>query len=120
MIERDLFMGIKFEDLVSSSVDASEVSGVMDVLDWNVYTRERAKLRAEAKKGVDVIVPTVLAAVEARFYLMVKFTASEIILTQPQERPALVSKFIRLAFVSHSHSRDAARMLTTENRNAGR
>ena len=119
MIERDLFMGIKFEDLVSSSIDASEVSGVMDVLDWNVYTRERVKLRAEAKKGVDVIVPTVLAAVEARFYLMVKFTASEILLTQPPERPALVSKFIRLAFVSHSSSKDVAKMLTTENRNAG-
>ncbi len=105
MIERDLFMGIKFEDLVSSAIDASEVSGVMDVLDWNVYTRERAKLRAEAKKGVDVIVPTDLTAVEVRFYLMVKFTASEILLTQPQERPALVSKFIRLAFVSHSCSK---------------
>jgi GDP/GTP exchange factor required for growth at low temperature len=105
MIERDLFMGIKFEDLVSSSIDASEVSGVMDVLDWNVYTRERAKLRAEAKKGIDVIVPTDLAAVEARFYLMVKFTASEILLTQPQERPALVGKFIRLAFVSRSGSK---------------
>ena len=105
MIERDLFMGIKFEDLVSSSIDASEVSGVMDVLDWNVYTRERAKLRAEAKKGADVIVPTDLTAVEARFYLMVKFTASEILLTQPQERPALVSKFIRLAFVSRSCSK---------------
>jgi len=98
MIERDLFIGIKFEDLVSSSIDASEVSGVMDVLDWNVYMRERAKLRAEAKKGGDVTVPTDLAAVEARFYLMVKFTASEILLTQSQERPALVSKFIRLAF----------------------
>ena len=105
MIERDLFMGIKFEDLVSSSIDASEVSGVMDVLDWNVYTRERAKLRAEAKKGIDVIVPTDLTAVEARFYLMVKFTASEILLTQPQERPALVSKFVRLAFVSRSCSK---------------
>jgi Gdp/GTP exchange factor required for growth at low temperatures len=105
MIERDLFMGIKFEDLVSSSIDASEVSGVMDVLDWNVYMRERTKLRGEAKKGIDVTVPTDLAAVEARFYLMVKFTASEILLTQSQERPALVSKFIRLAFVSHPCSK---------------
>jgi len=114
MIERDLFMGIKFEDLVSSSINASEVSGVMDVLDWNVYTRERAKLRAEAKKGVDVIVPTDLTAVEARFYLMVKFTASEILLTQPQERPALVGKFIRLAFVSCSCSKNVAKALITQ------
>ena len=120
MVERDLFMGIKFEDLVSSSIDASEISGVMDVLDWNVYTRERTKLRSEAKKGVDVIVPTDLAAVEARFYLMVKFTASEILLTQPQERPVLVSKFIRLAFVSHSCSKIPQKILTTLNRNAGR
>ncbi|KAF5376065.1 hypothetical protein D9615_007684 [Tricholomella constricta] len=95
MIDRELFMGVKFEELVMDDwMNCQEV----DVLDWAQYLKDRARWKAEHrypdKTGA-------LGAVRARFNLMANFTISEIVLTQPHERPMLVARFIRIAWKSY-------------------
>lgn len=96
MIDRELFIGVKFEELVSEHW--MECEGI-DVLDWAQFLKDRTRWKAE------LIFPektTALAAVWARFNLMVNFVVSEIVLTPPSGRLALVSKFIRIAWVRSS------------------
>ena len=96
MINRELFIGVKFEELVSEHW--MECEGI-DVLDWAQFLRDRTRWKTE------LIFPektTALAAVWARFNLMVNFVVSEIVLTPPSGRLALVSKFIRIAWVRSS------------------
>ena len=96
MIDRELFIGVKFEELVSEHW--MECEGI-DVLDWAQFLRDRTRWKTE------LIFPektTALAAVWARFNLMVNFVVSEIVLTPPSGRLALVSKFIRIAWVRSS------------------
>jgi GDP/GTP exchange factor required for growth at low temperature len=93
IIDRELFMGVKFEELVLDDwMNCAEVN----VLDWAQYLKDRARWKAE-KRFLDKT--SALAAVRARFNLMANFTISEIVLTQPSERPVLVAKFIRIAWV---------------------
>ena len=96
MIDRELFIGVKFEELVSEHW--MECEGI-DVLDWAQFLKDRTRWKAE------LLFPektTALAALWARFNLMVNFVVSEIVLTPPSGRPALVSKFIRIAWVRSS------------------
>lgn len=94
MIDRELFMGVKFEELVLDDwLNCEEVN----VLDWAQYLKDRARWKAENRYHDKT---SALAAVRARFNLMANFTISEIVLTQPSERPVLVAKFIRIAWVS--------------------
>ncbi|KAF8064023.1 hypothetical protein FPV67DRAFT_1671776 [Lyophyllum atratum] len=95
MIERELFIGVKFEELVLDDwLNCKEV----DVLDWTQYLKDRARWKVE-KRYPDKT--SALGAVRARFNLMANFTISEIVLTPPQARPYLVSKFIRVAWKSY-------------------
>ena len=96
MIDRELFIGVKFEELVSEHW--MECEGI-DVFDWAQFLRDRTRWKAESRFPEKT---TALAALWARFNLMVNFVVSEVVLTPPSERPALVDKFIRIAWVSCS------------------
>ena len=96
MIDRELFIGVKFEELVSEHW--MECEGI-DVLDWAQFLKDRTRWKAESLFPEKT---TALAALWARFNLLVNFVVAEIVLTPPSERPALVDKFIRIAWVSSS------------------
>ncbi|KAF8970688.1 hypothetical protein BDZ97DRAFT_1694461 [Flammula alnicola] len=98
MIDRELFMSVKFEELVTDEwVECEEIN----ILDWAQYLKDRARWKVEARFTDKT---TALAAVRARFNLMVAFVISEVVLTPPTERPIVVSKFIRIAWKSYSLS----------------
>ena len=94
IIERELFIGLKFEELVvddwRNSVEES------DILDWAQFLKDRARYKAEGRVTPKT---SALVAFRARFNLFAKFVASEIVMTLPNERLTLVSKFIRVAWV---------------------
>jgi hypothetical protein len=93
MIDRELFMGVKFEELVLDDWAGTEE---IDILDWTEYLRDRARFKAEHRFPEKT---SALAAVRARFNLTANFVISEIVLTQPSERPMIVGKFVRIAWV---------------------
>ncbi|THH14380.1 hypothetical protein EW146_g5939 [Bondarzewia mesenterica] len=97
MIDRELFLGVKFEELASDdwigSVDDA------NVLDWGQFLKDRARWRAEGRSGYKT---SALAAARGRFNLIANFVLSEVVLTHPAERPALVGKFIRIAWKCYS------------------
>lgn len=96
MIDRELFMGVKFEELVTEEwAECEDIT----VYDWTTYLKERATWKAESRHAEKC---TALAAVRARFNLIVSFVISEVVLTSPSERPNVVAKFIRIAWVSVS------------------
>jgi len=99
MIDRELFMGIKFEELV---IDEWAECEEVNILDWAQYLKDRARWRVEGRFADKT---TALAAVRARFNLMVSFVVAEIVLTPPSERDIVVSKFIRIAWVRIFHTR---------------
>ena len=67
----------------------------LDVLDWAQFLRDRRRMAEKNGKGKI----SVLSAARARFNLVANFVVSEIILTHPHDRPFIVSKFIRIAWV---------------------
>ena len=95
VIERELFVGLKFEELVvddwKNSVEES------NILDWAQFLKDRARYKAEGRITAKT---SALVAFRGRFNLFAKFVASEIVMTLPGERLNLVSKFIRVAWVS--------------------
>lgn len=93
VIEREIFLGIKFEELVSDEWMTSRED--LDVLDWAQFLRDRRRMAEKNGKGKI----SVLSAARARFNLVANFVVSEIILTHPHDRPIIVSKFIRIAWV---------------------
>lgn len=98
MIDRELFMGVKFEELVTEEWMATEE---VNVYDWSQYLKDRAAWKAEGKNPEKT---TALAALRARFNLTANFVVSEIVLTQPAQRPLVVAKFIRIAWKSYQLS----------------
>ena len=93
MIDRELFMSIKFEELVTGEwLECEEI----DILDWAQYLKDRARWKAESRYAHKT---TALAALRARFNLMVAFVNAEVVLTPPNERSSVVSKFTRIAWV---------------------
>jgi GDP/GTP exchange factor required for growth at low temperature len=98
MIDRELFLAIKFEELLSP--DSVGSRGEANTLDWAVFLKERATAKAEGRVGAKT---SSLVAVRARFNLLAKFVVSEILLSHPNERARVYSKFIRIAQVSHIH-----------------
>jgi GDP/GTP exchange factor required for growth at low temperature len=67
-----------------------------NILDWAQYLKDRARYKAEGRVTPKT---SALVAFRGRFNLFAKFVASEIVLTPPNERLNLVSKFIRVAWV---------------------
>lgn len=92
VIEREIFLGIKFEELVSDEWMAPKEE--LNVLDWAQFLRDRRRAAEANGKRISV-----LAAARARFNLVANFVVSEIVLTHPHDRTTVVSKFIRIAWV---------------------
>ena len=114
IIQRELFLAIKFQEVVSASWVDHEDHG--EVLDWQAYVKQRAKVKVEAKeKGLEPDISDV-AAVRARFNLMVGFVSTDVVLSHPQERPIVFSKFIRIAWVREA-SAQLCDVLTSSCRN---
>ncbi|KAH7882692.1 hypothetical protein F5I97DRAFT_1816323 [Phlebopus sp. FC_14] len=98
MIDRELFLGIKPEELIMDDwMSCREVS----VLDWAQYLKDRARWKAESRFSQKT---SALAAVRGRFNLIANFVVSEIVLTHPNDRHTLVAKFIRTAIKAYSYS----------------
>jgi hypothetical protein len=96
MIESDLWRNVPFEDLVVSS-SAIDPETWPDILDWGELMKQRARIR---NPNANLARPlNDLLIVRARFQLTVMFTGSEILLSRPNLRQVLVSKFIRIALV---------------------
>ena len=95
MIDRELFLGINFEELITPHALAAAAEDV-NVLDWSHFLRERARLKAEGRGGART---SALTAVRGRFNLLATFVLSEIVLTHPDERALVINKFIRMAWV---------------------
>ena len=94
MIDRELFLNLKFEELIAQDwVNSNEYQ---NVLDWAQFLRERARLQTEGVKTSE------LTVIRSRFNLMANFVVSEIVLTSPTDRLMIYSKFIRVAWVSIS------------------
>jgi len=93
MIDRELFLGLKFEELI---LDDWRNCDEIDVLDWSQYLKDRESWRA-TKMWPEK--RSALAVVRARFNVMANFTISEIVLSQPNERAHVVAKFLRIAWV---------------------
>ncbi|KAL1664585.1 hypothetical protein GGF50DRAFT_54504 [Schizophyllum commune] len=98
MIDRELFISVKFDELISGDwLFCEEVN----VLDWAQYLKDRARWKAEQRCADKT---SALAAVRARFNLLANFVVSEIVLTPPSERPMVVDKFIRIAWKAYQLS----------------
>ncbi|KAJ3851244.1 hypothetical protein EV368DRAFT_43574 [Lentinula lateritia] len=98
MIDRELFMTIKFEELLLEDWMYCEE---VDTLDWAQFLKDRARWKAEARLPEKT---SALGAVRARFNLMVNFTASELVLTNQAERLYVFSKFLRIAWKSYQRN----------------
>ena len=96
MIDRELFLAIKFEELVSDDWRGQEAAQVANVLDWGQFLKDRARWKAQGVEGYHT---SALVAARARFNLVTSFVISEIVDTALAHRPSLVSKFIRVAWV---------------------
>ncbi|KAJ6463504.1 hypothetical protein C8R45DRAFT_911716 [Mycena sanguinolenta] len=94
MIDRELFMSVKFEEVL----DDWTANGDVEVLDWGLFLKERARLKSDPEWADKI---SALAAVHARFNLMTNFIASEVVMSPPHERHAVVAKFIRIAWHSY-------------------
>jgi Gdp/GTP exchange factor required for growth at low temperatures len=99
MIDRELFLAIKFEELVSDDWRSSEAAQAANVLDWGQFLKDRARLKAQ---GVEGYPTSALVAARARFNLLTNFVVSEIVDTLPSERASVAAKFIRVAWVRGS------------------
>jgi GDP/GTP exchange factor required for growth at low temperature len=95
MIDRELFLAIKFEELTMESL--LHMSEEANVLDWSQFLKERVAAKAQ---GAYSPITASLIAVRARFNLLASFVTSEILVAHPQDRAHVHSKFLRIAWVS--------------------
>ncbi|KAG8932520.1 hypothetical protein FRC02_000973 [Tulasnella sp. 418] len=99
MIERELFLGIKFDEIVSGKWALHEEKG--DVLDWAAYLKDKARVKTAARSKGEEADLSEVSAIRARFNLMAAWAASEVVLTHPSQRVAVFSQFIRIAFKAY-------------------
>ncbi|SCZ99861.1 BZ3501_MvSof-1269-A2-R1_Chr12-3g03548 [Microbotryum saponariae] len=104
LIERDMLRVLAWPELVSGAWrDRSQPQ--IEVLDWEAHLKERRRVEILAKESGDSKSPSAVQAMIARFNLTANWVASEILLTaNPDERVALIAKFIRLAFKCYCQS----------------
>ncbi|CCM05908.1 uncharacterized protein FIBRA_08146 [Fibroporia radiculosa] len=93
MIDREIFLSIRFEELMTPL--AVGTAQETNILDWAQFLRERARLKTEGHHMGS------LAVVRGRFNLIANFIVSEIVLTHPNERIRIFTKFIRLAWKAY-------------------
>ena len=99
LIDQDLFLSIKFDQLVS--LEWARPANELSILDWELFLKDRQRLRVAARDHPDQNLQTIsdVTAVRARFALMSAFIATEIILTNVNERHIIINKLIRVAWV---------------------
>jgi len=95
MIDRELFLGVKPEELI---LDDWMAGADVPVSDWAQYLKDRSRWKAESRFPKKT---SALAALRARFNLLANFVISEVVLTAPGERHLLVAKLIRVAFKAY-------------------
>ena len=98
MIDRKLFLTIKFEELLSDDWRGPEAAQVANVLNWGQFLKDRASWKAQGVEGDHA---SALVAARARFNLVTSFVISEIVETPLTHRPSLVFKCIRVAWVRY-------------------
>ncbi|KZT68096.1 ras GEF [Daedalea quercina L-15889] len=98
MIDRELFLALRFEELVAPSFAAHDPHANFNILDWAQFLRDRARMKAEGRVGAQT---GTLTVVRGRFNLVANFVLSEIVLTHPHERMRVYTKFIRLAWKAY-------------------
>lgn len=102
LIERDMLRVLGWQELVGGTW--SDRSNVKQVVDWELYLKERRIEGLKARQNGDRSGSGVEAVI-ARFNLTANWVCSEIVLTAGiEDRVALVSKFIRLAFKCYCQS----------------
>ncbi|GAA5988692.1 hypothetical protein JCM5350_003852 [Sporobolomyces pararoseus] len=102
LIERDMLRMLSYQELVSGNWRMR--IGETDVLDWELYLKERRKEDLAAREKGEQVMSAVQDII-TRFNLMANWVASEILLTANiDERAILIGKFIRLAFKCYCQS----------------
>jgi Gdp/GTP exchange factor required for growth at low temperatures len=99
LIDQDLFLSIKFDQLVS--LEWARPVNELSTLDWELFLKDRQRLRVAARDHPDQNLQTIsdVTAARTRFALMSAFIATEIILTNVNERHIITNKLIRVAWV---------------------
>ncbi|KAL0952471.1 hypothetical protein HGRIS_006737 [Hohenbuehelia grisea] len=98
MIDRELYLGLRFEELVLNDWMSCEE---VNVLDWSQYLKDRVRWKI-AKVHPDKT--SALAAIRGRFNLVANFVVSEIVLAPPVNRAAVCGKLVRIAMKSYELS----------------
>ncbi|TIB17082.1 hypothetical protein E3P92_01191 [Wallemia ichthyophaga] len=96
LIEKDLFNEIKFEDIEKLDNWKEEYLKFDTIINWVSFMKEVARRKVSSNENLH---GSSIKIVIARFNMTVRWVASEILITDsPEDRSAVVSKFIRLAF----------------------
>ncbi|KZS89403.1 ras GEF [Sistotremastrum niveocremeum HHB9708] len=96
--DRDTFKSIKFEELLANKNEWMMSAADPQVLDWQAYMKELNKLKTESITNSAIRVPSPIWTARLRFNIMVKFIASEILLSPQHDRAQLMNKFVRIAW----------------------
>ncbi|PWN26309.1 ras GEF [Jaminaea rosea] len=100
LIEAELFSSIDWTELASDGWRRRTHKG--EVLDWESFYQARVRARAQGSATTST---GAVEAIIARFNLTCNWVASEIVLTRNlDERVALISKLIRIAWKCYQHS----------------
>ncbi|KAF8312452.1 ras GEF [Clavulina sp. PMI_390] len=104
IIDRDLLKNLQFDQIVS--LEWARPMSEITVYDWQWFfkwdTERQTRMNEAPYRHLTAM--SSVSACRARHHLMTMWTATEIILTPPNERPALVDKFIRLASKLHQQN----------------
>ncbi|KZT53162.1 ras GEF [Calocera cornea HHB12733] len=124
LIDCEMTLAVRFEEILHLEW-YSRVQAEPDVLDWATFIKTRAVIRYELQQKqrklrnqksnsgstLDAAAAGItegqirklsdIAAIKARFNLMVHWVAHELLLTHPSRRPELVNKIIRIAIKAY-------------------
>lgn len=107
LIEAELLCSVTWDELASSRWQERRFGA--EVTDWEAFYRDRVRDRLEAQRLGEVHQERAVEAIVARFNLTSNWVASEVVLTQNvDERAAVISKLIRVAWKCYLHSNFAS------------
>ncbi|KAH8084897.1 ras GEF [Cristinia sonorae] len=91
MIDRELFLNLDFEELISH--DWTAPAETLNIMDWGEFLKDRARAKLDGRPLAGA-----LSVIRARFNLVANWVISEIVMTHPGDRSKIIAKFIRVAF----------------------